>query len=57
MSSDKLVDFLFQLATDSEFQQKVAYARMYYLNETKMVELYQLTPSSKTQSNYGEHSL
>ncbi len=45
MSSSKIVEFLAQLAKDSEFKQKVAYARMYYLHETRMVELYQLTAS------------
>ncbi len=39
MSSDKIIEFLAKLAGDNEFRQKVAYARMYYLHETRMVEL------------------
>lgn len=37
MSTGKIIEFLVQLAEDSEFKQKVAYARVYYLKETKMV--------------------
>jgi hypothetical protein len=36
MSSDKVIEFLAKLAEDSEFVQKVAYARVYYLKETTM---------------------
>jgi hypothetical protein len=39
MSNGEIVEFLFQLAEDYEFKRKVAYARVYYLKETKMVEL------------------
>ena len=39
MSNVNIVNFLKQLAEDLEFIQKVAYARVYYLNETKMLEL------------------
>ena len=39
MSNGKIVEFLLQLAEDYEFKRKVAYARVYYLKETKMVEL------------------
>lgn len=42
VSNSKIIDFLNQLAKDSEFQRKVAYARAYYLNETRMIELCQL---------------
>lgn len=50
MSSEKIVDFLFRIAQDAEFKQKVAYARMYYLNETKMHEIYH--SSSNNNSSY-----
>ena len=46
MSSEKIVEFLSQLAENSEFKQKVAYARVYYLKEPQMAELYQLATSS-----------
>lgn len=39
MSNEKIVNFLTELANDHEFKRKVAYARVYYLKETKMVEL------------------
>ena len=39
VSNSKIIEFLDQLAKDSEFHQKVAYARAYYLNETRMIEL------------------
>ncbi len=39
MASEKLVEFLNQLAADFEFQRKVAYARLYYLEEFEMLEL------------------
>lgn len=42
MSNSKITDFLVQLARDSEFVQKVAYGRAYYLKETSMVELLHL---------------
>lgn len=42
MSNSKIVEFLTQLAKDFEFKRRVAFARLYYLKETKMVELYQL---------------
>jgi hypothetical protein len=41
MSSGKIVAFLLQLAEDYEFRQKVAYARVYYLKEPQMAEVYQ----------------
>lgn len=42
MSNEKIVDLLNTLSKDERFKQKVAYARIYYLNETKMAELCQL---------------
>ncbi|MCE8425424.1 MAG: radical SAM protein [Candidatus Methanoperedens sp.] len=42
MSNTKIVEFLALLANDSEFKRKIAYARVYYLKETEMTELYQL---------------
>ncbi len=42
MSNSKIVEFLTQIAMEVEFKRKVAYARIYYLKETKMAELYQL---------------
>jgi len=38
MSNARIVEFLEQLAEDSDFRRKVAYARAYYLQETMMVE-------------------
>lgn len=49
MSNSKIVEFLTQLAKDFEFKRKVAYARVYYLKETKMAELYQLAASNEKQ--------
>lgn len=40
MSNNKIVEFLTNLANDFEFNRKVAFARAYYLNETKMAEVY-----------------
>jgi len=40
MSNSKIIEFLNQLANDYEFKRKIAYARLYYLKETKMAELY-----------------
>jgi organic radical activating enzyme len=45
MSNSKITEFLTQLAKDSEFAQKVAYGRAYYLNETRMAELLHLAGS------------
>lgn len=42
MSNVRIVEFLDHLAKDFEFTRKVAYARVFYLHETKMAELYQL---------------
>jgi|Deesub1362A_J573_1020465.scaffolds.fasta_scaffold00699_19 MoaA/NifB/PqqE/SkfB family radical SAM enzyme len=42
MSNDVIVHFLDKLAADLEFRRRVAYARVYYLNETRMVELQNL---------------
>lgn len=39
MASDKLVEFVNQLAEDSQFQRKVAYGRLYYLGESEMLQL------------------
>lgn len=39
MASEKLVEFLNQLAEDSEFQRKVAYGRLYYLEESEILQL------------------
>jgi len=50
MSSGKIVKFLTQLAEGREFKQKIAYARVYYLKEPKMAELYQL--ASPTNHNF-----
>lgn len=45
MSNSKIVEFLNQLSMDAEFRRKVAYARIYYLKETRMAELCQLAAS------------
>jgi pyruvate-formate lyase-activating enzyme len=38
--NDKILDFLAEFQEeDEEFQQKVAYGRLYYLNETRMLEV------------------
>lgn len=42
MSNEKIVDLLNTLSKDEQLKQKIAYARIYYLNETKMAELYHL---------------
>jgi organic radical activating enzyme len=42
MSSTKIVEFLNQLAEDFEFKRKVAYARVYYLNEMEMMNIMNL---------------
>ena len=39
MSNNHIVEFFAELADDFEFRRKVAYARVYYLKETRMVEL------------------
>ena len=39
MSNPDIVGFLEQLAEEPEFKRKVAYARAYYMKETRMVEL------------------
>ncbi len=44
MSNNKIVEFLAELSKDSDFNQKVAYARAYYLHETKMMERLGLIP-------------
>jgi hypothetical protein len=41
MANPALVAFMHQLANDSTFIRKVAYGRVYYLNETRMVEILQ----------------
>ena len=38
MSDEKIVEFLNELSQESDFKQKVAYARLYYLDEREMVE-------------------
>jgi hypothetical protein len=38
MSREEIVQFLDHLAQDFEFRRRVAYARVYYLRETRMVE-------------------
>ncbi len=38
MSNSRIIAYLAQLEKNSEFRRKVAYARIYYLNETRMVE-------------------
>ena len=42
MSNKAIVQFLEELAEDFEFRRRVAYARVYYLSETRMVELQNL---------------
>ena len=42
MSNDTIVRFLKEIAADFDFRRKVAYARVYYLKETRMVELQKL---------------
>jgi len=39
MSDKKIVEFLVQASIDFEFIRKVAYARVYYLHETEMIDL------------------
>jgi MoaA/NifB/PqqE/SkfB family radical SAM enzyme len=39
MADARIAEFLSELVTDAEFGRKVAYGRVYYLRETKMVEL------------------
>ncbi len=39
MSSPKIVEFLTGLAQEAEFREKIAYARVYYLQETRMAEV------------------
>lgn len=39
MASDGIVRFLSELGEDPEFRRKVAYARLYYLQEARMLEL------------------
>ena len=39
MSNPTITEFLERLAGDDEFRRKVAYARIYYLNEVRMAEL------------------
>jgi MoaA/NifB/PqqE/SkfB family radical SAM enzyme len=38
MSNDKTIEYLNALAKDKEFSKKVAYARLYYLNESEMIK-------------------
>lgn len=45
MSNSEIVGFLTRLAEDSGFKREVAYARVYYLKETKTAELYRLARS------------
>lgn len=45
-SNDRMNDVLNMLSDDERFKQKVAYARVYYLKETRMVEMCQLTEST-----------
>ena len=42
MSNDSTIRFLEKLGKDSEFRTKVAYARVYYLGETRMMELLEI---------------
>ena len=46
MSNGRIVEFLAQLAEDPEFKQMVAYARVHYMNETRMAEDFQLAASN-----------
>ena len=39
MSNKKIKEFLYTLAEKPEFRRKVAYARLYYLRESRMYEL------------------
>jgi hypothetical protein len=48
MSSPRIVEFFAQLAEDTEFRQKVAYARLYYLKESEMIERCQSINSKET---------
>jgi MoaA/NifB/PqqE/SkfB family radical SAM enzyme len=41
LSNSQNVNFLNKLSEDFEFKRKVAYARVYYLNETEMAKFYQ----------------
>jgi MoaA/NifB/PqqE/SkfB family radical SAM enzyme len=45
MSNDVIVRFLKELSRDFEFRRKIGYARVYYLNETRMVELLEIQNS------------
>jgi MoaA/NifB/PqqE/SkfB family radical SAM enzyme len=42
MASEKIVEYLSHLSQDAEFSRKVAYARIYYMRETRMAELFSL---------------
>lgn len=42
MSNSEIVEFLIQLTNDWEFKRKAAYARVFYLKETRMAQLCQL---------------
>lgn len=46
MSDPNIVEFLTRLADDSAFARRVAYARIYYLGETRMAELMRLETES-----------
>lgn len=48
MSNSKIVEFLARLAENLEFRRNIAYARVYYLKETMMAELYKLDEGSET---------
>lgn len=41
-TNDKVLDFLRAFSEDKEFKQKIAFARMYYLSESRMAELLSL---------------
>jgi MoaA/NifB/PqqE/SkfB family radical SAM enzyme len=38
MSSEEIAKFLFELSENPEFKEMIAYARVYYLQETRMIE-------------------
>jgi hypothetical protein len=49
MSNSRIVEYLTELASDREFQERVAYGRVYYLKEARMFELLGLVDKATGQ--------
>ncbi len=49
MSNERIVDALEEILQDEQIKQTVAYARLYYLNETTMLERYHLTSADRSE--------